>query len=69
MVHGDRRLHQLLEHPAGMQCGTEIAAAEFPPKYRRGAVMQAILAGFGLLCSIEARLAANVPPFPEHGVF
>jgi len=52
-----------------MQCGTEIAAAEFPPKYRRGAVMQAILAGFGLLCSIEARLAANVPPFPEHGVF
>ena len=59
----------LVEHPARMECGVEIAAAEFSTSYPRGSVMQAILAGFGLLCSIEARLAANVPPFPEHGVF
>ena len=34
----------LVEHPARMECGTELAATEFGPSYRRGAVMQASLA-------------------------
>ena len=33
----------LVEHPARMECGVEIAAAEFSPSYRRGSVMQATL--------------------------
>jgi len=34
----------LVEHPARMQCGVEIAATEFPPSYRRATVMQATCA-------------------------
>jgi hypothetical protein len=34
----------LLEHPARMECGVEIAATEFPPSYRRASVMQSTLA-------------------------
>jgi hypothetical protein len=30
----------LVEHPARMGCGVEIAMAEFPPSYRRGTIMQ-----------------------------
>jgi len=47
----------LVEHPARMQCGVDIAATEFPPSYRRGTVMQATLAALGLLSSIAARIA------------
>jgi hypothetical protein len=46
----------LVEHPARMQCGVEIAATEFPRSYRRGAIMQATLAALGLLSSIAACL-------------
>jgi hypothetical protein len=34
----------LVEHPARMECGTALAAAEFGPSYRRATVMQASLA-------------------------
>ena len=34
----------LVEHPARMECGTELAVRVFRPSYRRAAVMQAILA-------------------------
>ena len=34
----------LVEHPARMECGTELAATVFGPSYRRVAVMQAALA-------------------------
>lgn len=44
----------LVEHPARMECGTEIAATEFPPSYRRAAIMQASLAILGFLGSILA---------------
>ena len=44
----------LVEHPARMQCVVEIAAAEFPPSYRRGTIMQATLAAVGLLSSVAA---------------
>jgi len=34
----------LVEHPARMECGTEVAVAEFGPSYRRATRMQASLA-------------------------
>ena len=41
------------EHPARMECGTELAATVFGPSYKRGAAMQVSLAlvatGTGLL--------------------
>ena len=47
----------LIEHPARMQCGVEIAATEFVPSYRRATVMQATCAAVGLLSSVAAWLA------------
>jgi hypothetical protein len=47
----------LVEHPARMECGVELAATEFPPSYRRGTIMQATLAAGGLLSSMAAWLA------------
>ena len=49
----------IIEHPARMQCGVEIAGAEFSPSYRRGTIMQATLAALGLLSSIAAWLAGT----------
>ena len=47
----------LVEHPARMECGVEIAATEFSPSYRRASIMQATLAAVGLVSSIAAWLA------------
>jgi len=47
----------LVEHPARMQCGVEIAATEFAPSYRRATIMQASLAALGLVSSIAAWVA------------
>jgi hypothetical protein len=47
----------LVEHPARMECGVELSASEFPPSYRRGAILQATLAALGLLASVAAWLA------------
>jgi uncharacterized membrane protein len=47
----------LIEHPARMECGVEIAATEFSPSYRRASIMQATLAAVGLVSSIAAWLA------------
>ena len=47
----------LVEHPARMACGVEIAAAEFPPTYRRASIMPATLAAAGLISSIAVWLA------------
>jgi hypothetical protein len=47
----------LVEHPARMECGVEIAATEFSPSYRRATIMQATCAALGLLSSIAAWLA------------
>jgi hypothetical protein len=46
----------LVEHPATMLCGVEIAATEFAPSYRRATVMQATCAAVGLLASFIAWL-------------
>jgi hypothetical protein len=40
----------LVEHPARMECGVELAATEFAPSYRRATVMQVSLAAVGLVC-------------------
>ena len=47
----------LVEHPARMECGAEIAATEFAPSYRRATIMQATLAVVGLLSSLAAWFA------------
>jgi hypothetical protein len=47
----------LVEHPARMECGVELAATEFAPSYRRATVMQVSLAAVGLVSSIAAWLA------------
>ena len=47
----------LVEHPARMECGVELSAAEFPPSYRRASIMQATLAAACLLSTIGAWLA------------
>jgi len=44
----------LVEHPARMKCGVEVAAT---PSYRRATIMQATLAAVGLFSSIAAWLA------------
>jgi Domain of unknown function (DUF1772) len=72
----------LVEHPARMECGVEIAATEFPPSYRRATVMQASLAALGLVSSVAAWLAGatfwwvvagillgSVIPFTLLGIF
>ena len=47
----------LVEHPARMECGVEVAASEFAPSYRRATIMQATFAALGLVASIAAWLA------------
>lgn len=47
----------LVEHPARVECGTEIAVKEFAPSYRRATVMQAGLAALGLLSAVAAWLS------------
>ena len=49
----------LVEHPARMECGVEIAATEFSPSYRRATIMQATCAALGLLSSTAAWLAGS----------
>ena len=44
----------LVEHPARLECGTELAAREFGPSYRRATVMQASLAAVGLIAALIA---------------
>jgi uncharacterized membrane protein len=44
----------LVEHPARLECGTELAAREFGPSYRRASWMQASLAAVGFLSALAA---------------
>ena len=62
LVHGGAVYLGLVEHPARMECGVEIAATEFPLSYRRATVIQASLAAAGLLSSIAAWLAGGELP-------
>ena len=50
----------LVEHPARMACGTELAVREFGPSYRRATVLQLPLALVGALAGgVEAWRQAN----------
>ena len=51
-----------VEHPARLECGTELAATEFGPSYRRATVMQASLAAIGLIASVAAWLQSHALP-------
>jgi uncharacterized membrane protein len=51
----------LVEHPARMECGTELAATEFGPSYRRATLMQASLAALGLLSALVAWVQGRGP--------
>jgi hypothetical protein len=44
----------LVEHPARVSCGTELAVREFAPSYRRATVMQASLALLGCATGLLA---------------
>lgn len=46
----------LVEHPARMACGIEVAVTEFSPSYRRAAVMQASLAIAGFVFAVAVWL-------------
>ena len=49
----------LVEHPARLECGTALAVAEFAPSYRRGAVMQPLLAALAFLAAIGVWLTSG----------
>ncbi len=49
----------LVEHPARVQCGTELAVTEFGPSYHRAAIMQAVLALTGLVAGTGAWLSGS----------
>ncbi len=42
----------LVEHPARLSCGTEIAARQWAPSYKRATVMQVSLAGVAALAGL-----------------
>lgn len=44
----------LVEHPARVSCGPELAVLEFGPSYQRAAVMQGALAVLGCLIGLVA---------------
>jgi len=44
------------EHPARVQCGTEVALRQFAPSYRRATIMQVPLALIGFLMAMVAWL-------------
>ena len=48
-----------VEHPARMECGTELATTVFGPSYRRAAVMQASLSAVGFVFSVIACLTST----------
>jgi uncharacterized membrane protein len=46
----------LVEHPARLECGTNLAIKEFGPSYRRAAIVQVSLATIGFLMAVAAWL-------------
>ena len=44
----------LVEHPARLECGTDVATRQFAPSYRRASWMQASLAASGFLTALGA---------------
>ncbi len=53
----------VVEHPARLSCGSELAVREFAPSYRRATIMQASLAVVGGLAGLIAAWQQNdLPP-------
>lgn len=48
-----------VEHPARMECGTELAATVFPVSYHKATIMQVPLAGTGFIAAIVTWLAGS----------
>ena len=46
----------LVEHPARVSCGTNLAVTEFAPSYKRATVMQVSLAAIAFISSLAAWL-------------
>lgn len=57
-----------VEHLARLECGTELAATQFGPSYRRAAVMQASLAAVGLLAAVAAWVQGRGMPVLAGGL-
>jgi anthrone oxygenase-like protein len=57
-----------VEHPARLECGTELAATEFGPSYRRASWMQASLAAVGFLAALVAAFQRHALPVLVGGV-
>jgi hypothetical protein len=51
----------LVEHPARLSCGTEIAARQWAPSYRRATVMQASLAVVAAVAGLARWLGGGGP--------
>jgi anthrone oxygenase-like protein len=49
----------LVEHPARLSCGTEIAARQWAPSYKRATVMQVSLAVLATLAGVTAWLSGG----------
>lgn len=49
----------LVEHPARLSCGSNLAITQFLPSYRRAAYMQASLASVASISSVIAYLGDN----------
>jgi hypothetical protein len=58
----------LVEHPARISCGTNLAVTEFAPSYRRATLLQASLAALGSLSGIAAWLVGGYATFLIGGV-
>ena len=48
-----------VEHPARLECGPELATAQFAPSYRRATWMQASLGALGLASAVLAWLQGH----------
>jgi Anthrone oxygenase len=49
----------LVEHPARIECGTDLAIKEFAPSYRRATILQVPLAGLGFLMALAAFISGG----------
>ena len=49
----------IVEHPARMSCGTELAVTQWAPSYKRATMMQAPLALLGFVCAVAAWLSGS----------
>jgi Domain of unknown function (DUF1772) len=58
----------LVEHPARVQCGTELAVAEFGPSYHRATLLQVPLAISGLVAGTGAWISGSGPGWLIGGV-